>query len=212
MIKRKLRHTKVSSLSELKSCVAASSPVSAANVACLVGSESGEVLVPTRDWQSFLMSELNYKRFAHIKNFHYFIFSADHAGEVAVQLHSEAPATVVHMTTVSTPSSDKPAAITPDGLSHERKLYLYEKIRQFCSDGTKDLLCPKPLDTVEEASPPAVHSPLLATGTDPVHEDPEMDQLPAVKRRKPTCSLCKKEAHRNSVKRDGTFWCPERSS
>ena len=40
MMKRKLRHTKVSSLDELKQCFEASSPVSAVNVACLACSES----------------------------------------------------------------------------------------------------------------------------------------------------------------------------
>jgi len=149
MMKRKLRHTKVSSLLELKQCFEASSPVSGVNVACLVGSEGGEVYVPVRDWQTFLMSELNYKHIAGIKNNHYFSFHSEHPGQVEIKEHSEAPVSRICMTAVSTPCSEKPAKITPDGLSHDRKLYLYEKIRQFCSDETKDIFCPEPTERDE---------------------------------------------------------------
>ena len=37
-----------------------------------------------------------------------------------------------------------PAVVMPNGLSSERKQYLYEKIREFCPDEKKDTVCPKP--------------------------------------------------------------------
>ena len=38
-----------------------------------------------------------------------------------------------------------PELIVPPGLSLERQWYLFQKIREFCSDATKDEVCPKPL-------------------------------------------------------------------
>lgn len=37
-----------------------------------------------------------------------------------------------------------PGEITPSGLMHERKMYLYlfEKIRGLCREGTGDIICP----------------------------------------------------------------------
>ena len=34
--------------------------------------------------------------------------------------------------------------IIPQGLSLKRQWYLCDKIREFCSGNTKDLMCPKP--------------------------------------------------------------------
>lgn len=205
-----LCHTKVSSLLELKQCFEASSPVSGVNVACLVGSEGGEVYVPVRDWQTFLMSELKYKRIAGIKNNHYFSFHSEHPGQVEIKEHSEAPVSRICMTAISTPCSEKPAEITPDGLSHDRKLYLYEKIRQFCSDETKDILCPEPSERDECSEATTNAAKESEVGQPTVEDDEEAQSLPPVKRRKPLCSYCKQSGHRNSVKRDGSFWCPKR--
>ena len=40
--------------------------------------------------------------------------------------------------------SDFPPVVLPRGLSPERQLYLYEKIRPFCTDRSMDLTCPIP--------------------------------------------------------------------
>ena len=37
-----------------------------------------------------------------------------------------------------------PEVITPPGLSLQRKWYLHNKIQEFCSAETRDLICPKP--------------------------------------------------------------------
>ena len=42
------------------------------------------------------------------------------------------------------PSSVLPSTISPDGLSQERKDYLFREIRQFCKPGTEDLVAPAP--------------------------------------------------------------------
>ena len=40
-------------------------------------------------------------------------------------------------------ADDLPTAITPAGLPLARQLYLYEQIREYCRDGTGDLVLPK---------------------------------------------------------------------
>ena len=42
------------------------------------------------------------------------------------------------------PSITIPPVINPDGLSEERKFYLYREIRQLCKPGTEDIVAPSP--------------------------------------------------------------------
>ena len=42
------------------------------------------------------------------------------------------------------PGSVLPQKINPEGLSEERRNYLYREIRQFCKPGTEDLVAPVP--------------------------------------------------------------------
>ena len=42
------------------------------------------------------------------------------------------------------PVSVLPQKINPEGLSDERRNYLYREIRQFCKPGTEDLVAPVP--------------------------------------------------------------------
>ncbi|MCG8625900.1 MAG: hypothetical protein MJE68_28370, partial [Proteobacteria bacterium] len=50
--------------------------------------------------------------------------------------------------------TDLPPVIPPSGLSLERQQYLFEKIREFCREGTKDLVCPNPsADTTTTITP-----------------------------------------------------------
>jgi len=44
--------------------------------------------------------------------------------------------------------ADLPQQIIPPGLSEERKVYLYQKIREFCPDNVNDIVCPKPATTL----------------------------------------------------------------
>lgn len=51
-----------------------------------------------------------------------------------------------------TPDSvpDFPEKVQADGLTFQRKKYLYKKIREYCEDEYKDLLCPDPGEEPEE--------------------------------------------------------------
>ena len=52
------------------------------------------------------------------------------------------------------PATDElPTTITPVGLPLTRQVYLYEQIRDYCRDGTEDLVCPKPLTYICDSLP-----------------------------------------------------------
>ena len=46
---------------------------------------------------------------------------------------------------VSWRPNDFPQSITPSGLSLERQWYLHDRIRDFCPEDCRDLVCPEPL-------------------------------------------------------------------
>jgi len=123
--------------------------------------------------------------------------------------------------------SSLPNTLSSLGLSAQRKSYLHSKIRPYCPDYAKDILCPAPEtgcqpepDACSSASPePAADSIMIqpsATIIRPqsdaiVVEQAEEQCLPVAKRKSPTCSYCKAVGHRNSV-RNGIFTCPLRRS
>ena len=45
-----------------------------------------------------------------------------------------------------------PQVISPPGLSLSRQWYLYRQIREYCREGTEDLVCPKPDIQAENGS------------------------------------------------------------
>ena len=44
--------------------------------------------------------------------------------------------------------------LKPPGLTNKRQWYLFDKIRPYCSEETKDLVCPQPLEARESFVPP----------------------------------------------------------
>ena len=82
-----------------------------------------------------------------ISKFQHFRFSRSAPGAVYVKNSSagvEKKITLLKDELWKPSPNDLPQTVVPNGLSPERKLYLYEKIREFCTDSTKDLVCPKP--------------------------------------------------------------------
>lgn len=78
---------------------------------------------------------------------HQFRFVAARHGMVYIKKPSSAAEweiTLVHDDSWQTPPDELPPVITPNGLSTECEQYLNEKIREFCPDGKKDIVCPKP--------------------------------------------------------------------
>jgi len=124
------------------------------------------------------------------------------------------------MSNVENLDDDKADEIIPGGMSYERREYLFEKIRQFCSAETKDILCPKPVQLAadniivssEQCEPSISAAPVNVRESGESEKESAERELMPCKRRKPVCSFCKQSGHRNSVRRDGTFWCPQRQS
>ena len=134
LLKQRFRRTFVSSLQDMVDVVNTSADV---NVAQLVGTQDGEV--PTYDWVSFLGK--HFRKVPQIKSHHHFEFSYSTSGDVSMKLYSDSSSSNFRMLVDRrwTPSPDElPAQIPPVGLSNERKWYLYNQIREFCREGTKN--------------------------------------------------------------------------
>ena len=134
MLKRALRRTEVSSLADIEQVIQSSSVV---NECQLVGSQTGEMIVPVRDWASFLAP--HFRKLTGIKKFHHFHFSTSFPGVVKLQQQSDSPEerSLLKDPNWKPVATDLPPIIQPTGLSFECKQYLFEKIREFCREDTR---------------------------------------------------------------------------
>lgn len=161
LLKQQFRKSNVSCLDDLIAVVNTSATC---NTAQLVGTQSGDVIVPTYDWSSHFSARL--KKIPNITTYHHFKFYQTKPAKVDVQEYSDSPTVTINIlkkdkTPWDASSDDLPATVMPTGLSEERQVYLYEKIREYCSPSCRDLVCPKPsfLETpcATENSPPPVN-------------------------------------------------------
>ena len=146
LLKQKFKRTQVGCLDDLANMVSNSASV---NHAQLVGLEDGTIIVPQYDWASFFQDKFKRQAFEGIKSLHHLVFSADRPGEVVVRKTSDGLERVLSVLNKNSkdwkPSPlDMPPVIKPPGLSRERQAYLFEKIREFCPDYSKDIVCPNP--------------------------------------------------------------------
>ena len=198
LLKQRFRRTKVSCLSDLERVVNTSAE---ANVAQLVGTQSGEVVVPMYNWTSMFTGHL--KKVKHIKKFHHFVMSAESPGSVEVRLESDSESEQFNLITDHSwaPSAnDLPPVVPPSGLSPERQWYLYNSIRDYCPLEVQDQVCPRPLTPLSSSTPaPASATPAAAAvntaqftaggGVD----DSSPTQPPAKRAR--VCSKCHTPGH-----------------
>lgn len=144
IIKKAFKVSYVSSLYEFARLVETSSSVGI-NKAQLVGTHDGTVIVSVYDWAPFL--ERFFKKIPNIKKFHHFRFTKDSPGMVYCREFVTSPEQSFQLLrdpTILPPSSVLPPTVNPDGLTDERKSYLYREIRPFCKPGTEDFLAPAP--------------------------------------------------------------------
>lgn len=144
LAKQCFRRSHVSSLDDIANTVARSSIV---NVPQLVGNLDGDLFVPTYNWSEYFEDHVIKTALKGITKFHHFRFSCLKPGVVFVKSSSTAKEQEIRL--LKEPSwkpspHDLPETVVPNGLSLERQLYLYEKIREFCTESTKDMVCPKP--------------------------------------------------------------------
>ena len=144
LAKQCFRKTNVSSLDDIANTVSRSSFV---NVPQLVGDLDGTVYVPSYDWSNFFEDHVIKTALKGISQLHHFRFTATHPGTVFVKASSDGVERSIQL--LKDPSwkptaTHLPPVIIPNGLSLERQWYLFDKIREFCADEAKDLVCPKP--------------------------------------------------------------------
>ena len=102
----------------------------------------------------------HFRNVPQLKRFHHFPFSAESPGVVSLKEYSDSESTTFMMLLDKEwqPAVDElPTPITPAGLPLARQFYLYDQIREYCRDGTEDLVYPNP------HSANHIHSPNLAS-------------------------------------------------
>ena len=140
LFKRLYKRTRVSSMADIAEVVERSA---VCNTAQLVWDEDTEY-VPTHDWAAFLAPHI--RKIAGIKQYHHFRFTSASPGTVYVRMYADSEERSLSLLKEDwqpNPSS-LPPYIQPKGLSDERQWYLYEKIRPFCSELQKEIVCPRP--------------------------------------------------------------------
>ena len=147
LFKRHFRRSKVGCLDDIVRVVNESATP---NVAQLVGTQDGEVLVPMYDWSSFFEDATVKTALKGIKQMHHFHFSKSHPGKVMVRNSSIEEWRIINL--LKDPSwhpVNLPEQVVPPGLPLERQWYLFEKIREFCPEECRDLVCPEPSQTLK---------------------------------------------------------------
>ena len=115
------------------------------NKAQLVGTHDNRVIVPVYDW-TLLLGQY-FKKLPNIKKYHHFRFSKDEPGKVFFKENSfsvEQSFMLLKDPSNLPQQGILPSQIKPEGLSDERKRYLFHEIRQYCKSGTEDLVAPAP--------------------------------------------------------------------
>ena len=107
------------------------------NAKKLVGTQDGEVVVPTYDWALFLGA--HFRKVLQMKSYHHFHFSSSSRGTITYKLHSDSDSeSFIHLKDDWNPTPDElPPVIPPAGLSLARQWYLYNQIREFCREELK---------------------------------------------------------------------------
>lgn len=148
LLKQRYRRTFVSSLQDLEDVVEKSADV---NTAQIVGTQEGQVVVSVYDWATFLGE--HFRKVPQMTSYHHFTFTVSKPGFVTMKKFSDSESISFKLLSdiawVPTPYQ-LPPPILPSGLSSTRQWYLYNQIREFCREGTQDLVCPEPLVPLEQ--------------------------------------------------------------
>lgn len=188
LVKKAYRSTSVSSLPDLEKTVSNSSIAGKNLPQVTVNATTGQRYVTWYDWSRFLGSYFN--AIPGILRYHHFRFDSKSPGVVFVKEYSSSPEEALTMCSdISTLDiSAMPEIIQPPGMTIQRQIYLYEKIRKFCSSDTaKELTCPQPQQRLHASELPSAEEPRSKS------------------ERK--CSHCRQTGHTKTVK--GAITCPQ---
>ena len=141
LVKRRLRRERVSCLDDLAAVVEVSAE---SNVAELVGREDGTRNIPVYNWSEFLAP--HFKKVPQLKSYHHMTFSSEAPGALVLKLAADSEEELLQLLRDGWQPSprDLPAVIPPPGLTMDRQWYLYNHIREYCTEATKDVVCPRP--------------------------------------------------------------------
>ena len=117
------------------------------NFAVLTGTHDRVIQVPTFDWANHL--KVYFRRLPGIKSFQHFRMTKENPGKVSCYVTLDSEPTVLNLLGpriqgIHEVTGDLPPVIQPFGLSLDRQRYLFDEIREFCMEGTEDLVAPEP--------------------------------------------------------------------
>lgn len=145
LFKQLFKKTSVGSIDDIAEVAKQSATV---NYAQLIGEHDGTINVPMYNWSGFFEPFTIQTALKGISKMHHFRFTADQLGVVFVKNYSddaeERQINLLKLVTWKPDLQDLPPQIIPPGLTLERQWYLYQKIREFCPDDVKDIVCPEP--------------------------------------------------------------------
>ena len=88
------------------------------------------------------------KKVANITDYHHFVFTSDAKSIVKCSVDCDNEPMSINILRKGKDSNDwkfqLPTIITPTGFNLERQQYLYDEIREFCKEGTEDLVALPP--------------------------------------------------------------------
>ena len=133
LFKRAFKRTKVSCLNDIARVCEASAYV---NFAQLVGTQDGSVIVPMYDWSGFFQPFFKADPFSGLKKLYHLRFTSENVGVCFVRETSDGTERKLYVlrkeyTQWRPPKTVLHRRMIPEGLSLERKTYLFEKIRNF---------------------------------------------------------------------------------
>ena len=148
------RRTKTGCLDDIVKVVKSSAVV---NHAQLVGTQDGQVIVPTYNWAQYFNNPFRQTALKGIKGMHHLTFFHLKPGTATVKDSVTSPEREINLLqdyTWKPRQTDRPPVIPPPGLSLERQQYLFDKIREFCPTDCRDLVCPEPTQPEHSTPPP----------------------------------------------------------
>ena len=184
LVKKTYRRTSVSSLPDIENVIQNSS-ITGKNIPLPTIDCNGKRNVTWYNWSDFLSQSFN--TLPGITRYHHFRFDSLAPGSVFVRENCKEPETTIVISKKDSAVDilGMPEVILPPGMSLERQVYLFEKIRRFCSSAAAELTCPKPYTT---------ENPL-----------PAQQEKQSQSQRK--CSHCREPGHTKTVR--GVITCPQ---
>ena len=120
--------------------------------------------IPSYDWASFLGER--FRKVPQMKSYHHFFFSGRSLGSVVLKQFSDSDSSSFKMlidnSWIPSPRA-LPPVISPSGLPCARQWYLYNEIREFCRDRTRDLTLSVHSQYQAPLQPTLPHHPCLST-------------------------------------------------